>query len=43
MTKYPAELAAYIEFLETELKLPISFISTGPDREAIIHREAQVV
>ncbi len=39
----PAELAAYIEFLETELKLPISFISTGPDREAIIHREAQVV
>ena len=39
----PAELVAYIEFLETELKLPISFISTGPDREAIIHREAQVV
>lgn len=39
----PVELAAYIEFLETELKLPISFISTGPDREAIIHREAQVV
>ncbi|MBB3836536.1 adenylosuccinate synthase [Runella defluvii] len=37
----PAELAAYIEFLEAELKLPISFISTGPDREAIIHREAQ--
>jgi adenylosuccinate synthase len=37
----PAELAAYIEFLETELKLPISFISTGPDREAIIHRQAQ--
>ncbi|WP_298360753.1 adenylosuccinate synthase [Runella sp.] len=39
----PVELAAYIEFLETELKLPISFISTGPDREAIIHREAQAV
>ncbi|WP_428657975.1 adenylosuccinate synthase [Runella sp.] len=38
----PAELAAYIEFLEAELNLPISFISTGPDREAIIHREAQV-
>ena len=37
----PTELAAYIEFLEAELKLPISFISTGPDREAIIHREAQ--
>lgn len=34
----PTELAAYIDFLESELKLPISFISTGPDREAIIHR-----
>lgn len=38
----PAELAAYIDFLEAELGLPISFISTGPDREAIIHREAVV-
>ncbi len=36
----PAELAAYISFLEESLGLPISFISTGPDREAIIHREA---
>lgn len=38
----PVELAAYIDFLESELMLPISFISTGPDREAIIHREAVV-
>ena len=36
----PTELAAYISFLEESLNLPISFISTGPDREAIIHREA---
>jgi len=36
----PAELAAYIDFLEAELGLPISFISTGPDRGAIILREA---
>jgi adenylosuccinate synthase len=36
----PSGLAAYVEFLESELKLPISFISTGPDREALIHREA---
>ncbi|HEV7348524.1 adenylosuccinate synthase [Telluribacter sp.] len=35
----PAGLAAYVEFLENELKLPIRFISTGPDREALIHRE----
>ncbi len=34
----PTELAAYISFLEESLGLPISFISTGPDREAIIHR-----
>ncbi len=38
----PAELAAYISFLEEALGLPISFISTGPDREAIIHRQAQL-
>ncbi|PMD97582.1 adenylosuccinate synthase [Siphonobacter sp. BAB-5405] len=38
----PAELAEYISFLEENLELPISFISTGPDREAIIHREAQL-
>lgn len=36
----PVELAAYIAFLEVELAIPISFISTGPDREAIIHRQA---
>ncbi len=35
----PAELTAYVQFLEAELNLPISFISTGPDREALIHRE----
>lgn len=34
----PATLAAYVEFLEAELNLPIRFISTGPDREAIILR-----
>lgn len=38
----PAELAEYIRFLEESLELPISFISTGPDREAIIHRQALV-
>lgn len=38
----PAELATYIDFLEESLGIPISFISTGPDREAIIHREAVV-
>lgn len=36
----PAELSAYIDYLEAELNIPISFISTGPDREAIILREA---
>jgi adenylosuccinate synthase len=37
-TDLPAELSAYIDFLEAELQIPISFISTGPDREAIILR-----
>ncbi|TLV00763.1 adenylosuccinate synthase [Dyadobacter luticola] len=36
----PEELLAYVKFLEEELKLPITFISTGPDREALISREA---
>jgi adenylosuccinate synthase len=36
----PQELVAYVKFLEEELKLPITFISTGPDREALISREA---
>ncbi|GAB3545245.1 adenylosuccinate synthase [Spirosoma fluminis] len=36
----PAELATYVHFLEDALGLPISFISTSPDREAIIYRQA---
>ncbi|WP_221394302.1 adenylosuccinate synthase [Dyadobacter sp. NIV53] len=38
----PAELLAYVKFLEGELNLPITFISTGPDREALISRETSV-
>ncbi len=36
----PAELADYVHFLEESLEVPISFISTSPDREAIIYRQA---
>ena len=36
----PVELTEYVTYLEDELNLPISFISTGPDREALIHRQA---
>ncbi len=35
----PAALADYVQFLEETLGLPISFISTSPDREAIIQRQ----
>lgn len=35
----PEALLAYVKFLEAELQLPITFISTGPDREALITRE----
>ncbi len=38
----PAELAEYVYFLEDSLDLPINFISTSPDREAIIHRQAVI-
>ncbi len=34
----PQELKDYVAFLEAELQLPITFVSTGPDREALIHR-----
>lgn len=34
----PSQLAEYVEFLERELAIPITFISTGPDREALIQR-----
>jgi adenylosuccinate synthase len=36
----PASLMTYVKFLEEQLNLPITFISTGPDREALISREA---
>ncbi len=34
----PVELKNYVEFLERELEVPISLISTGPDRTETIHR-----
>lgn len=34
----PAELIQYVEFLEGHLGVPISLISTGPDRTETIHR-----
>ena len=35
-TDFPAELNDYIAFLEQELKVPVTFVSVGPDREQII-------
>lgn len=34
----PEELTAYIKFLERELNVPITLVSTGPDRTETIHR-----
>lgn len=34
----PAELKAYIEFIETELEVPIKIVSVGPDRTQTIQR-----
>jgi adenylosuccinate synthase len=35
--EFPQELNEYIQFLEKELKVPIKFVSVGPDREQIIN------
>ena len=34
----PVELSDYISFLERELRVPITLVSTGPDRTQTIHR-----
>jgi len=34
--QFPKELNEYIRFLEKELKVPVKYISVGPDREQII-------
>jgi adenylosuccinate synthase len=34
----PVQLSAYISFLEKELSVPITLVSTGPDRTQTIHR-----
>lgn len=35
----PGELVQYIDFLEKELGVPITLISTGPDRTQTVHRQ----
>ena len=37
-TGMPAELTAYIEFIEREVNLPVSIVSYGPDREQTLLR-----
>jgi len=39
----PPELNDYIDFLEKELGVPITMISTGPDRTQTIYRQAAAV
>lgn len=34
--QFPSQLKDYIQFLEKELKIPVKFVSVGPDREQII-------
>lgn len=33
---FPSQLVDYIQFLEKELKIPVKFVSVGPDRKQII-------
>ena len=37
--EFPQELIDYIAFLQKELKVPVTFVSVGPDREQIIRVE----
>ncbi|WP_179333090.1 adenylosuccinate synthase [Winogradskyella costae] len=39
-SQLPDNLNAYVEFLETELKLPITIVSVGPDRKQTITRKS---
>jgi adenylosuccinate synthase len=39
-TSMPAELSQYIEYLQVQLGVPITLISTGPDRTQTIYRQA---
>lgn len=39
----PSELNDYIKFLETHLQVPITLVSTGPDRTQTIHRVMEEV
>lgn len=36
--EFPAELKAYIEFIEQETGVPVKIVSVGPDREATVLR-----
>lgn len=38
----PEELKAYTAYLEKELKTPVTFVSTGPDRSATLSRKPEL-
>jgi adenylosuccinate synthase len=40
LNELPENLTKYINFLEENLGLPINFVSTGPDREAVVLKGA---
>lgn len=40
LNELPENLTKYINFLEESLGLPINFVSTGPDREAVVLKGA---
>jgi adenylosuccinate synthase len=40
LDELPENLSNYVHFLENQLGLPINFISTGPDREAVVLKGA---
>ena len=41
--QFPKEFNSYIDFLETELQIPITIVSVGPDRKQTLIRKANLV
>ena len=41
--EFPVEAKAYIEYIEGELEVPITMVSTGPERKKLVFRDVKTV
>lgn len=42
-TQLPTELQNYVDYLEQYLKVPVSMVSTGPEREKLLIKQGVLV